>query len=154
MAPFVCETTYNVPRTEASISVTIPNPDPIMRLSLSVKSNLAVLSATRSDSLGSLNTKLWRLDARSNLNRYPGPVGGPTTPTKRSPDMSGPNVGGAKAIPTGSAAYFQLNSGSLNIEPGRAKSRERASAGVFASRSGGHRNCCNPPGSESSMALY
>src|SRR6185503_19627161 len=111
---------------------------PISKLSLSVWSNLSILSATRSTSLGSVNEKCWRSLVNLNRNRKPLSKVVREAPTNRSPSNCGPSpLPFTKPIGDGARAYFQLNSGSTYCAPFSMYIRESACCGVKAVLDGG-----------------
>src|SRR5262245_68577 len=124
----------------------MPKSFPISRLSLSVWSNLSILSATRSASLGSENEKCWRSEVNLNLNKKPLSKVVREAPTNRSPSNCGPSpLPFTKPIGDGASAYFQLNSGSTYCAPLSIYNRESTSCGVNAVLEGGQRSCCRLP---------
>ena len=113
-APFEIETTYRLPSGPVSMSVPTPKFVPKSRLSLSVMSCFALLSATRSSRRGSSTPIFRRFPVRLNRKRYPPAVSGVAAPANRSFWYCGPSARlPRKPIAAGGVANFQLNSGSL-----------------------------------------
>ena len=123
------------------------------RLSLSVMSALALLSATRSSSLASSSTKaravLVELEAEQvSAHR---PLGGAADEQVAGESSPSPSPS-TKPMPPGGTAHFHENSGSEKWAIGSVvSSRRLTSAAVSAMFVGGQRSCCSerPPNVDS-----